>query len=153
MKITIIKDNPYVLDGKEDFLNKKIHIVFVAANALTLFNAYATAIGGISTEEASRYVNTVNKHNETGTLYPRLNITLVPLTIFENRNDTGDRVKMKKNIIDCLYSNEKYVKCPDLVFALEKRYDFDIDTALEVLKIIVKDYKFVYTKRILFYYD
>lgn len=151
MKITIIDEDPCVLDGKEDFLNKKIHIVCVAVNALTIFNVYAATIGEMLTEEATRYANTVNRHNETGTLFPKLNLTIVPLTIFENRNDTGNRNKMQKIIIDCLDSNEKYIKCTNLIFALERRSDFDRDTALEVLKAIVNNYKFVYTKRILFY--
>jgi hypothetical protein len=151
MEITLINDGPWVLDGKDDFLNKEIHLVCVAINSLTTFGAYATAVGGMSTEEASNHANTVNKKNETRTLFPKLNLTIVPLTIFDNRDDTGNIINMQKIIIDCLESNEKYIKCANLVFAFERRYDFDIDSALEALYIIVNDYKFVYTKRILFY--
>ncbi len=133
MELTIISDGPWVLDGANDFIAKQIHLVCIAVNALTTYNVYTTAVGGIPNEEAAKYAEIVNIKNETGTLYPRLNMTIVPLTIYGDRNDFGNDVIMKKHILDCLDSNEKYIKSPTLIFALERRFDFDMDLALKTL--------------------
>jgi hypothetical protein len=151
MKLTIINDGPWILDGSDDFLEKKIHLVCIAVNALTQFGVYAKVIGGLSNELAENYVNKVNEKNETGTLYPKLNLTIMPLTIFEGRDDTNQSLVMEKHIIDCFDSNEKYTKCPKLIFALERRGDFDIDLAFKTLSALIDKYKFNFTKEIEFY--
>jgi hypothetical protein len=151
MKLTIINDGPWILDGSDDFLEKKIHLVCIAVNALTQFGVYAKPIGGLSNELADNYVNKVNEKNETGTLYPKLNLTIMPLTIFEGRDDTNQSIVMEKHIIDCFDSNEKYIKCPKLIFALERRYDFDIDLAFKTLSALIEKYKFNFTEEIIFY--
>ncbi len=64
----------------EDLKNGKIHMVFVAVNGLTFFNAFAVSNPfaetdiGISSELATILCNEVNEKNETGTLFPKLNI-------------------------------------------------------------------------------
>ena len=77
----------------KDLKNGKTHIVFLAVNGLTFFNALSVdntleeTEKEISSEQATRLCNVVNEKNETGTLYPKLNITILPLTRYENRED------------------------------------------------------------------
>ena len=49
MELTIVKNGPWVFDGANDFVTKKIHLVCVAINALTfgaLQNNLITVYGG-----------------------------------------------------------------------------------------------------------
>lgn len=151
MKLTIKKDTPYVFDGANDFLDKKIHLVCRAVNSLTICGTYLEAVAGISTAEVNKYVNTVNKKNEVGNLYPNYSMTLFPLSIYEQRNDFRKIDVFEKHIIDCFDSNEKYIKCSKLIFLLEREYDIDIDTIFLVLKKQIRKYNFIYTKEIIFY--
>lgn len=151
MKFKIVENGPWTYDGREDFLSKKVHLVCLAINALTQFNVYATAIGDLSHDSADIFVTKVNEENEVGTLFPKLNLTIVPLSIYKNRNDFGNSEIMRKLINDCFKSNEKYIKCSKLIFAFERVFDFDIDLALEILNEVLSENNFIYTKEIIFY--
>ena len=135
----------------DDFKNKKIHLVCVAVNSLTNFNAFATMPGGISEEKASALASKVCQANETGTLYPKLNMTIIPLTTTPDRDDFGDRALMKKHIQDCFKANEEYIKCPEMLFALEDRGDFDYHLAMDVLKEVLDTADFEFTKEVFYY--
>ena len=135
-----------------DFLNKKVHLICVAVNSLTNFNAFATMQGGISEILASALAKKVNRENETGTLYPKLSMTIIPLSTTAGRDDFGDRALMKKHIEDAFKANEEYVKCADMLFALEGRHDFDYELAIDVLKEILNSSNdFTYTRRVFYY--
>jgi len=130
----------------EDLKNGKIHMVFVAVNALTFFNAFAAdnpfeeTEKGISSAQATRLCNEVNEKNETGTLYPKLNITILPLTRYENRDDWDNEDSMKKNINDAFKANALYIKSKELIFAFEARFDFNNKLAVKVLEQVARDY-------------
>lgn len=133
------------------FRKQEIHLVCVAVNCLTLFNAFATGEGGISEVSASAFAKAVNRANETGTLYPRLSMTIIPLTVADGRDDFGNRQLMKKHILDCFKANEKYVKSPEMLFALEDRDDFDYQLAIDVLDEIVNEIpNFRYTENVFY---
>jgi hypothetical protein len=117
-----------------DFRAKRLHVVCVAVNALTFYNAFAVDVAnGISTEEAQAFADTVNNHNEVGTLWPKFAMTLIPLTRWKDRNDVGDHDVMSRHIRDAFLANREYVKCNEIVFAFEQRDDFDAALATEVL--------------------
>jgi hypothetical protein len=151
MKITIIDNGPWVIDQENEYRSKKIHLVCVAVNALTTYGTFVRVVGGMSHEKADELANLVNDKNETGTLYPIQNMTIVPLSVYGSRNDFGNIELIRKHISDCFESNEKYVKCPELIFALERRGDFDIDTFFNELNNLIKTFSFSYTKKIIFY--
>lgn len=153
INLTIVKNNgdrPRLNDFENDFLEKKIHLVCPASNGLTTFNVFACIIGKMSSEEANQMVDLVNEKNETGTLYPKLNLTIVPVTNDNGRNDTGNKKIIRKHILDCFESNEKYIKCSKLIFALDYHH-CDQETYFNELVQIVSEKNFVYTKEILFY--
>jgi hypothetical protein len=107
----------------EDLRKGKIHIVCVAVNALTFFNAIAVQSLGISSELATLWCKEVNEKNETGTLYPKFNITLIPVPNYENRNDWDNETIMIKHIKDAFLANSKYIKSSEIIFALEQVKD------------------------------
>lgn len=97
-------------DLGDDFLRKRVHIICPAVNALTVYNVFAHIIGRMDYEQVTKLAETVNTKNETGTLYPRLSLTLIPLTAYNDRNDFGNRGIMKKHIEDCFEAETKYIK-------------------------------------------
>jgi hypothetical protein len=151
MEFTIIDNGPWVMDRLDDYLNHKVHIVCVAVNALTTYNSHVFALGEMSHDMAGDFVNLVNDKNETGTLFPGQNMTIVPLSIYGNRNDFQKKEIIRKHILDCIDANEKYVKCSEMIFALERRYDFDIDTFFDEIKDLIKSTSFYTTKKIIYY--
>ena len=130
----------------EDLKNGKIQMVFIAVNASTFFNAFAVdnpfeeTEKGISLEQATRFCNVVNEKNETGTLYPKLNITILPLSRYENRDDWDNENSMKKNITDAFEANSLYIKSKEMIFAFESRFDFNNKLAVRVLEQVAREY-------------
>lgn len=138
------------LDLRNDLIQKNVHLVCLAKNELSVFNQYVVDKLGISNNEATRHVKTVNTKNEAGTLFPKYNITIVPLSIYENRNDFGNRAIFEKHVQDCFKANEKYIKCEKIIFGFEQNDDFDVVLFEEVLSEKAENYNFIQTKEILF---
>ena len=130
----------------KDLKNGKTHIVFLAVNGLTFFNALSVdntleeTEKEISSEQATRLCNVVNEKNETGTLYPKLNITILPLTRYENREDWDNEDSMKKNINDAFKANSLYIKSKEMIFAFENRFDFNNKLAVKMLEQVAREY-------------
>ena len=148
LTIRKLKETIYQLDLQDDLLSKKVHLVCISVNTLTTFNAYATAILKMTFEDAVSYSEIVNKKNEVGNFYPKHNLTIVPLSIYQDRNDFGNREILKKHILDCFASNEKYIKCQKLIFGMEFRDDFDNNLFEEIFFELVNDYVFHQTEEI-----
>ena len=130
----------------QDLKDAKLHMVFVGVNALTFFNAFAVdnpfkeTQKGISSEQATKLCNVVNENNETGTLYPKLNITILPLSRYENRNDWDSENSMEKNIKDAFKANLLYIKSKEMIFAFEARFDFNNELAVRVLEKVAREH-------------
>lgn len=154
MKIELIKINPCALDKTitDNFLNKKIHIVCIASNGLSNYKLFSQHIGGLDEQIAINKCDTVNDSNETGTFFPILNLTIVPRSFDDNRNDFGNDKIMRRHMRDCIIANENYIKSKHLVFALEDD-GFDSIIAFNTLSEIAKEYKFNHTKKLSFYSD
>ncbi|SFG28278.1 hypothetical protein [Pontibacter chinhatensis] len=116
----------------EDYSNKKLHIVCAAMNGLTFYNVFAdrAGLGPVADEMTKK----VNQNNETGTFWPKAALSIIPLSVYNDRNDVGNREVMRKHIKDVFLAQNKYVKSPNLLFAFEARSDFDNDLAMEVLE-------------------
>lgn len=152
-RLRIIENGPWALDAADDFINKKINLVCIAVNALTIYGCFAKAVGGLTNEEAEEYVLVANQMNESITLYPKLHLTIVPLSIDSNRNDFNDRAIMYENIKRSIEINEESIKSSKMIFAFERRFEFNIDLALEILKELDMSYSFKATKSIQFYFN
>jgi hypothetical protein len=131
------------IDTRNALQQGKLHMVFVAVNALTFFNPFAVHTnmpGSLSSEKASELCDIVNSKNETGTLYPQLNISILPLTKYENRDDWNDEDIMRRNIEDAFKANALYIKSKEILFAFEERHDFNNRLAMKVLEEVANDY-------------
>jgi hypothetical protein len=130
------------------FLNKQIHIVCASFNGLTTFGAFAN-LGGVESEEAEKMADRVNQAKEVGTLYPKLNLTIIPGS--KDMETVFERNTWIKYIRDCFKANEEYIKCPVLIFIL----DFSAETSQLAKNILVEEaaarHDFVFTRSI--YYE
>ena len=130
----------------QDLKDGELHMVFVAVNALTFFNAFAVnnpfeeTEKGISSEQATKLCNIVNENNETGTLYPKLNITILPLSRYKIRDDWDNENSMEKNIKDAFKANSLYIKSKEMIFAFEARFDFNNELAVRVLEKVAREH-------------
>lgn len=137
-------------DITEQFLNKKIHLVCIADNVYDFYFHHAFKLKNNLLDLVQGQIDRVNRMNETGTFFPDYYMTIMPLSKYNGRDSLGDRNSMVKNIRDCFEANEKYIKSSKLVFALERRPDFDIDLAHEVLEAEAMNTNFTFTKEIVF---
>ncbi len=80
-----------IIDGAPEkwadlFKNKSLHVVCVAVGGLTTCDLAASTIGGMKQEgEVWPLTKKVNRLGETGTFWPRLPLTVVPLPSWEGR--------------------------------------------------------------------
>ena len=110
-------------------------------------NIYGAHSNMLAVPDAAAHAQRVNVANETGTLYPQYPLTLLPLTVFEGRDDSGNREIMGKHIMDAFEANERYWKIPHLVFALDGN-GFDEELAEEVLCDRLRTTDFVHTRAV-----
>lgn len=133
MSIKYFNRNLGGFDVAEDFKRKDLHIVCIAVNALTFYNCFA-GVAGIDDQLTGESCRRVNISNETGTLWPRAALTILPLSVYNDRDDHGNSDAMRKHIKDAFLAQEKYVKSSEILFAFEGRGDFDYKLALDILK-------------------
>jgi len=132
----------------ENLLGKRLHVVCPAYCGLNPYGAMSCAVS-LDHDEAMDHALRVNRANEAGTLYPRYPLTILPLTVFEARNDSGNRELMGKHVMDAFEANERYWKIPKLVFNLGGySYGQYFDEALceEVIKEKLQTTDFVHTR-------
>ena len=66
----------------EELKRGECHVVTFAESGLSFFRSYCDFAYNISWDEIDKYVDQVNKANETGTLHPKANITALPRHFF-----------------------------------------------------------------------
>ena len=75
----------------EELKRGECHVVTFAESGLSFFRSYCDFAYNISWDEIDKYVDQVNKANETGTLHPKANITALPRHFFrESVTDSGN---------------------------------------------------------------
>ena len=123
--------------------NKEVHLVCPAIKSLTTYGAISSLF--MSEEEALDHALAVNRTNETGTLYPKAPITIIPLCIFEERNEFGNAALVKKHIENCFVANEQHWKIPHLHFCFDQGDVFDCELAKKTCNEALETREFVYT--------
>jgi len=91
-----------------------VHIVAFAEEGLSNFKALADQALGIPIGEAVRHCNEINSKDETGTLWPRGNLTALPKRFF--RDLEFDRDGFRRCLRDAFIANRDYCKSSHLVF-------------------------------------
>ena len=130
------------------FLTRQIHLVCLACNGLTDYNAFVCGTGGMDGVTAGQYCDRVNQANEVGTLYPAFNMTIIPQKMLDNQDDLNNRFIIKQHIRDCFRANEDNIRCSLLVFSVCGNSGINFDLFLDILSKEAGLFKFVYTNRI-----
>lgn len=121
------------------------HVVCVALNGLTFFNGLAIETfekehrSYVSFEEGTRLCIDANQNNEVRTLFPKINVSVFPLSIYEERNSWEDYEQMKNAILKIFEFDQKYLKSRRILFALEERYDFNRKLSYSILEEVLSD--------------
>jgi len=149
-KPVLVKNKKYNKVEIDTFIKgKNVHMVFVADPGPSMYMYHVTGAGSLTWEKAANYANNVNQANETGTLHPvGLAVTIVPLSVFQNRDDLGNREIMMTHIRDVFRANEEYIRLDTIFFCIIPRPDFDYAIAIEAITACSLEKTYICTKSI-----
>ena len=101
------------------FKNGNVHVVCPANGGLTFCDSYATA-KGMKQNEVWKLTQKCNELNEVWTFYPVLNLTVIPLTKYRNRDIEYSLLEQfyYKHLSDVIKSHNEYVKTNYIHFIL-----------------------------------
>lgn len=91
-----------------------VHVVAFAEEGLSFFQCYCQFALGLSIAQGVSYCNRINQHDETGTLFPKGNLTALPKRFF--RNAEWDEEGFRKCLRDAFVANRDYCKTEHLIF-------------------------------------
>jgi hypothetical protein len=98
----------------EDLKSGNCHLVSIGAIGLTHFSAYCEFGCGLNQDKQAKYVRRVNQKKETGTIFPKANITIIP-----HLHSTPSRYSketIKAHLRDALIAEKEYLKTKFVVF-------------------------------------
>ena len=104
--------------------NGSVHYISIAMPGLTVASTNIQFAGGFDVDERNQFMMMVNRAQETGTLYPRVNITLLPspsASYFVGDNhiyNDGDYSEQEviNHIRDAFQANSEYIKSDKMYF-------------------------------------
>ena len=129
---------------------RNLHVVFVADSGPSMFINHITGADKLTYEKAAQLAQEVNVNNETGTLHPGgYAVTIVPQSVFGNRDNTGKKEVMRIHIKDVFKANEEYIQLPEIFFCIEPRPDFDYWLAKKILNELCSE-PYLYTRIVSF---
>jgi hypothetical protein len=101
-----------LMDWPDRFKAKTIHLVCVATGGLTTCDFAASTLGGMNQEaEVWPLTKRVNHLGETGTFWPKLPLTVIPLLSWEDRPAPQDVDQfLRTAFADVAKANRDYVK-------------------------------------------
>lgn len=91
-----------------------IHVIAFAEEGFSFFKAYAEIALGFSLDDGISFCNRINDTDETGTLWPRGNLTAMPKRFF--REPCFDRDGFQRCLKDAFVANRDYCKSTHVVF-------------------------------------
>jgi hypothetical protein len=111
MKILCTKDEtdyiPALTDGS-------VHVIAFAEEGFSFFKAYCEFALGFSVQQGVAFCRKVNDADETGTLWPRGNLTAMPKRFF--REEKWDETGFRRCLRDAFIANRDYCKSSRMVF-------------------------------------
>lgn len=116
-------DNLEIIDASKN----EYHIVSVGIIGLTFFSAVCEFGFGIKQQEQEFLIQSVLDNKETGTIFPKAKLTILPCRFRTNAVYTWDgkditggegftSEEIKKHILDALQAETKYVKSGKVIF-------------------------------------
>lgn len=99
-------------DWPDKFKKKEIHLVCIANGGLTPCDFAASTLGGMNQElEVWPLTKRVNRIGETGTFWPKLSMTVIPLLKWAGREAPNDSDAFLRIIFqDVAKANRDYIK-------------------------------------------
>jgi len=111
-----------------------IHHEVVADPKSEHFRLFADYIADLGKEPPEWYAEQVNEKNEAGVFYPKLDLTLLPMSRYGDRDDFGNAQIMAKHVEDVFKANEEYCAKDEIYFALDCEKTFDAATFEKALE-------------------
>jgi hypothetical protein len=141
------KDNQYFDFQKIEDLNvidaakNGYHIVTIGYLGLTVISSICNFGFGIGSGEQSILLKTVQDNKETGTVFPKAKLTILPYSRYYYEGDEFTTEEIKKHILDALEAEIKYVKSGKVIFDFTGVKD-QMGTYNSILRnIIVSEFK------------
>jgi hypothetical protein len=97
------------------FLNKEIHLVCMASINFPVDASPYLLVTKIPDSQLTIFCDKVNMANESGYLYPKYNLTIVPKIIQSN-----DKLQLHKILKDVVMANETYFMSNTIYFDIKK---------------------------------
>ncbi len=124
MEIVFLKHDDDSIDFVAMLKSGSIHYVSVAMPGLTFASANVEFAGGFNVGQRNDFMMTVNRTKETGTLYPKVNVTLLPSPsasyggMDSNTYNDGDysAEEVVAHILDAFKANSQYIKSKKMYF-------------------------------------
>ena len=91
-----------------------VHVVAFAEEGFSFFKAYCEFAVGFSIAQAVKFCDRVNDADETGTLFPRGNLTAMPKRFFRDPQWDGDG--FRRCLRDAFIANRDRCKSAHIVF-------------------------------------
>jgi hypothetical protein len=110
VKVLAFDADPFI----EDLKSGNCHLVSIGAIGLTNFSAYCEFGCGINLDEQAKYVRRVNQKKETGTIFPKANITILPH--LHTTTSKSSEETIKAHLRDALIAEKEYLKTKFVVF-------------------------------------
>jgi len=92
------------------------------------FRHFADYIADLAKESPEWFAGKVNEKNEAGVFYPKLDLTLLPMSRYGDRDDFGNAQIMAKHVEDVFKANEEYCAKEDICFDLHGEKNLDTAT-------------------------
>lgn len=113
MRIQIVGAEWSYTDGLK---NKELHLVGFAELGMAFFRDFIVSTCGFSLEQAISHCESINKADETGTLYPSGYLTGLPVRFFRQEMSEQDRSRFLECLMDAFIANREYCKSNEMVF-------------------------------------
>lgn len=94
----------------------KIHIVGFAEVGMSFFRSYLELAFHFPLQRAIELCDKINEADETGTIFPRGNLTGLPVRFFRQAVDELDLPKLQSCIKDAFNANRDLCKSREMVF-------------------------------------
>ncbi len=109
-----------IKDWDQRLKKGELHMVCVASGGLTACDCAACTVGNLDRDnEVWPFTIKVNENGETGSFYPKLNLTVVPILEWDNRNyPKNPSLFIENSFYDVLLANKNYIKSNTLLVDL-----------------------------------
>lgn len=128
--VNLVKDQLDIQIKISQFLNKEIHVVCMASFNFPVDASPYLLATKIPDSQLTIFCDKVNMANESGCLYPKYNLTIVPKIIQNN-----DKLQLHKILKDVVMANETYFMSNTIYFDIKKVLGNEYETiTAEIVK-------------------